>query len=103
MTFQDQEGLQQHQRQAHQQPLKEDTGSSSNNSNNNTNTTKESVKINNSDKANNNDTATAAPVKPYACPSCDLRFNSMGARNSHKRKVHQRSFLCERYLSLTSN
>ncbi len=40
--------------------------------------------------------APAPAVKPYACQSCDLRFNSMGARNSHRRKVHQRSFLCSR-------
>jgi uncharacterized Zn-finger protein len=34
-------------------------------------------------------------VKPYACPHCDARFNSCGARNSHRRKVHERINLCQ--------
>ena len=28
--------------------------------------------------------------KRYACASCDATFNSCGARNSHRRKVHER-------------
>ena len=32
--------------------------------------------------------------KRYACPHCDARFNSCGARNSHRRKVHERFHLC---------
>ena len=33
-------------------------------------------------------------LKRYACPSCDATFNSCGARNSHRRKVHERFHLC---------
>ena len=32
--------------------------------------------------------------KRYACPHCDARFNSCGARNSHRRKIHERFHLC---------
>jgi len=33
--------------------------------------------------------ASAVPQheRPYACQFCDMRFNSVGARNSHRRKV----------------
>ena len=34
------------------------------------------------------------PSKRYACSSCDATFNSCGARNSHRRKVHERFHLC---------
>ena len=37
---------------------------------------------------------TASMIRPYACPLCELRFNSCGARNAHRRKVHQRNHLC---------
>ncbi len=37
---------------------------------------------------------TASMVRPYACPLCDARFHSCGARNAHRRKVHQRDHLC---------
>jgi hypothetical protein len=37
---------------------------------------------------------TVSMVRPYACPLCDSRFNSCGARNAHRRKVHQRDHLC---------
>ena len=33
-------------------------------------------------------------TKRYSCPSCDATFNSCGARNSHRRKVHERFHLC---------
>jgi len=32
--------------------------------------------------------------KRYTCSSCDATFNSCGARNSHRRKVHERFHLC---------
>ena len=37
---------------------------------------------------------TASMIRPYACPLCEARFNSCGARNAHRRKVHQRDHLC---------
>ena len=37
---------------------------------------------------------TASMIRPYACPHCEARFNSCGARNAHRRKVHQRDHLC---------
>ena len=33
--------------------------------------------------------------KRYACPHCDKRFSHCGARNSHRRKVHERNHLCQ--------
>lgn len=32
--------------------------------------------------------------KRYSCPSCSATFNSCGARNSHRRKVHERFHVC---------
>ena len=37
---------------------------------------------------------TASMLRPYACPLCEARFKSCGARNAHRRKVHQRDHLC---------
>ena len=37
---------------------------------------------------------TASMIRPYACTHCEARFNSCGARNAHRRKVHQRDHLC---------
>ena len=37
---------------------------------------------------------TVEKQKRYSCPSCDAMFNSCGARNSHRRKVHERFHLC---------
>lgn len=46
-------------------------------------------------QGNNNVAAkAAAKEKRYACQSCDARFYSCGARNSHRRKVHERFHLC---------
>ena len=57
---------------------------------------------NNSGKSNNPKSANSTSDeeepeqvrKRYACPHCDARFNSCGARNSHRRKVHERFHLC---------
>ncbi len=50
---------------------------------------------NNNNISNEGPEAVAEAQKPYACPSCDARFNSCGARNSHRRKVHERHHLCK--------
>ena len=58
-----------------------------NNSGNNNNTTK-------SANSTSDEEEPEQVRKRYACPHCDARFNSCGARNSHRRKVHERFHLC---------
>ena len=57
--------------------------------------TNNSAKMNNNNNNNSQASNNSNAQKPYTCPSCDARFNSCGARNSHRRKVHERHHLCK--------